>query len=47
MKKYGLKIGMWHPTSGYWAGIDPESELAEKYRDLLIETPNGKAHAEP
>ena len=42
MKKYGLKIGMWHPTSGYWAGIDPESELAEKYRDLLIETPNGR-----
>ncbi|MCI8387013.1 MAG: hypothetical protein HFE63_00915 [Clostridiales bacterium] len=42
MKAYGLKIGIWHPTNGYWAGIDPESELAEKYKDLLITVPNGR-----
>ncbi len=47
MKAYGLKIGMWHPTTGYWAGVDPESELAEKYRDLLIETPNGRLMPSP
>ncbi len=42
MKKYGLKVGMWHPTTGYWSGIDPESKLAEEYRDCLITTPAGK-----
>ena len=47
MKEYGLKIGVWHPTSGYWSGIDPESELAKKYRDLLIECPNGKLMPNP
>lgn len=47
MKEYGLKIGVWHPTSGYWSGIDPESELAVKYRELLIECPNGKLMPTP
>ncbi|MBE6612667.1 MAG: hypothetical protein E7632_09255 [Ruminococcaceae bacterium] len=42
MKEYGLKVGMWHPINGYWAAIDPDSELAEKYKDLLIKTPNGR-----
>lgn len=47
MKEYGLKIGVWHPTSGYWSGIDPESELAKKYKDLLIECPNGRLMPNP
>lgn len=47
MKEYGLKIGMWHPTSGYWAGIDPDSELAEKYGDLLVECKNGRLMPSP
>ena len=47
MKEYGLKIGVWHPTSGYWAGIDPDSELAKKYKDLLIECPNGRFMPNP
>ncbi len=47
MKEYGLKIGMWHPTSGYWAGIDPDSELAEKYGELLVECKNGRLMPSP
>ena len=42
MKEYGLKVGVWHPINGYWAGIDPDSPLADKYKDLLIRTPNGR-----
>ncbi len=47
MKEYGLKIGMWHPTSGYWAGIDPESELAKTYKDYLVTTENGRLMPSP
>lgn len=42
MKKYGLKIGMWHPTTGYWYGIDPESDLAREYADCFTTILNGK-----
>ena len=45
--EYGLKVGMWHPTSGYWSGIDPTSQLAAELRELLIETPNGRLLPEP
>lgn len=40
--KYGLMVGVWHPTTGYWHGIDPEGQVAEKYRDQLAVVPNGK-----
>ena len=42
MNKYGIEVGMWHPTTGYWLGIDPESELAEKYADCLQMVPSGR-----
>ena len=42
IKRYGIQVGMWHPTTGYWNGIDPESELADKYADCLMTVPNGK-----
>jgi hypothetical protein len=41
MKKYGLKVGMWHPTSGYWKGVDPEGPLAKEFADCLEMLPNG------
>ncbi|MBQ8551444.1 MAG: hypothetical protein IJ428_01375 [Clostridia bacterium] len=31
--EYGLKVGMWHPYNGYWAGLDPDGELAKKYKN--------------
>ena len=30
---YGMKVGVWHPYNGYWAGLDPEGELAKKYKN--------------
>ena len=32
---YGLKVGLWHPATGYWHGINPNSPLAEEYADYL------------
>ncbi len=40
--KYGIKTAVWHAAAGYWNGIDPESELAEKLSDCLTVLPNGK-----
>lgn len=42
MKKYGLKVGMWHPTTGYWLGVDPESKLAKDFADCLETVPAGR-----
>ena len=33
--KYGLMVGLWHPTTGYWRGINPNGIIAEKYGRLL------------
>ncbi len=33
--RYGLSVGIWHPTSGYWSGINPEGPLAKTYGKLL------------
>ena len=41
MNGYGLRVGMWHPTTGYWSGLDPNGDAYAKVRDYLIETPNG------
>jgi raffinose synthase len=36
-KEYGVKeVGVWHAFNGYWAGIDPKSELGEKYKADLV-----------
>ena len=32
---YDLKVGLWHPATGYWHGINPNSQLAKEYADLL------------
>lgn len=41
MKEYGMKIGMWHPTTGYWKGIDPKGEIYRDHKDCLVQTPAG------
>lgn len=41
MKDYGLTVGMWHPSTGYWMGIDPEGDIFREYRDCLIQAENG------
>lgn len=44
---YGLKVGMWHPTTGYWRGIDPEGPIAREHKDLLVETGDGRRVPSP
>ena len=38
INEYGIKVGMWHPTTGYWRGIDPEGSIFRDYKDCLIQT---------
>lgn len=38
----GLKVGMWYPMSGYWNGIDKNSNLAKTYKDCLQKAPYRK-----
>lgn len=35
---YDMLVGIWHPTNGYWAGIDPTGPIAKKYAHLLEKT---------
>ena len=42
MNDEGMAVGMWHPATGYWRGINPESPLFEEVRDLLVETADGR-----
>lgn len=41
MNEYGIRVGMWHPTTGYWSGINPESKLFEEYRDSIVQNNDG------
>lgn len=34
-ENYALKVGLWHPATGYWHGINPNSTLAKEYEDYL------------
>lgn len=38
----GLQVGMWHPTTGYWMGLDPEGEAYRECEPYLIRTQDGR-----
>lgn len=42
VKPFGISVGIWHPTTGYWAGFDPEGEGYKKLKDTLMLTENGR-----
>ncbi len=42
MNACGIKVGMWHPTTGYWMGIDPEGYIYREYKSYLIRTEDGR-----
>lgn len=42
MHEWGMTVGMWHPATGYWRGINPESPLFTEIRELLIQRPDGR-----
>ncbi len=39
---YEIKVGMWHPTTGYWCGLDPKGEAYKKLRPYTYITADGK-----
>ncbi len=40
--EYGIeKVGVWHAFTGYWDGIQPNSEVAKDQKENLIVTPGG------
>lgn len=41
MHSYGMKVGIWHPTTGYWRGLDPNGKAYEKLRNFTYTTPDG------
>ncbi len=40
-------FGVWHAFGGYWAGVDPKSELAKEEREYLYMTRNGRLVPSP
>lgn len=42
MKEYGLAVGVWHPTTGYWRGLDPDGPAVKTCPDALFETGDGR-----
>lgn len=38
----GIRVGMWHPTTGYWRGLEKDGPAYEQTRDSLIETADGR-----
>lgn len=42
MKETGMAVGVWHPSMGYWRGINPESPLFSEIKDLLVQRPDGR-----
>lgn len=48
LKKAGIpKVGIWFPTTGYWAGLEPESETERRERNNLVTTANGQRIVAP
>lgn len=38
IKAFGITPGIWHPTTGYWRGIDPDGPLFPLLSDCLMQT---------
>lgn len=36
MKSRGLQVGIWHPTTGYWRGLAPDSPAAAKMEGCTV-----------
>lgn len=40
--RFGLQVGIWHPTTGYWHGILPDGTVAKTYAEDLATAANGQ-----
>ncbi len=41
VNQMGCRVGIWHPTTGYWFGIDPQGPVYKKLKESLYTTPRG------
>ena len=41
IQELGIRVGIWHPTTGYWRGLNPEGEAYSIVKDYLIQTEDG------
>ncbi len=41
MNDLGVRVGMWHPTTGYWCGLAPEGDAYAAMQEHLIKTSQG------
>ena len=37
----GIRVGIWHPTTGYWAGVTKDGPIEKKQKENLITAKNG------
>ena len=42
VKEYGIKVGMWHPVTGYWRGLAKGKDAYNQTKEFLIETADGR-----
>jgi hypothetical protein len=42
VNEYGIKVGIWHPSTGYWYGLDPEGEALKKLSEWTITEVGGR-----
>ena len=48
LKQEGIsEVGVWFPTTGYWAGLDPDGSEAERQKDNTVTRPNGQIIVAP
>jgi len=40
--QYGMKVGVWHPTAGYWSGLDKNGAAYQHLKDYTYTTKDGK-----
>lgn len=37
VNSYGITVGAWHPTTGYWKGVDKNGEIYKDHKDFLLQ----------
>ena len=37
MKKFGMQVGVWHPATAYWKGVNPDGEVMRDHPDAFIQ----------
>lgn len=42
IREFGMAVGIWHPTTGYWRGIAKDGPAWHRLKEYLIETEDGR-----